>query len=80
MERGLTIPRLKILLDAYGARRRRELEQLWLVIRHAYGSEEDDPQSILPPLAHREHTATDDDDDGFDAVAMVRRARQHEGR
>lgn len=85
MESGLTIPRLKTLLEAYAARRRRELEQLWLVIRHAYGADENTPQSILPPLAEpgTADTAPDDPDDAdaFDPVAMVRRhSAQKEGR
>lgn len=79
---GLSIPRLKVLLDAHNVRRRRELTDLWLVIRHAQNSDENTPDSILPALTTAAHEVDDDgDEDGFDAVAMVRRSRQkNEGR
>ncbi len=76
MEAGLTIPRAQLLLEAYNTRRRRELEQLWLVIRHAYAGEQDNPQSILPAPPAGRAPAEHDDEDGFDAVAMVRRAQE----
>lgn len=71
-----------MLTDAYAARRRRELGQLWLVIRHAQNGDEDNPDAVLPPGPHDTAAELDDDDGdpGFDAVALVRRARQNEGR
>ncbi len=77
---GLSIPRIKVLMDAHTARRRRELSDLWLVIRHAQHSEESNPDSVLPGAVAAPTPADDDEDaDGF-ALSMVRRARQKEGR
>ncbi len=68
-------------MEAYRIRRRSELAQLWLVIRHAHNSEEDNPESVLPPIAPAQPDDEDDDElDDFDAIAMVRRARETKGR
>lgn len=60
------------LLGAYQERRRRELGDLWRVIAFA-NHDPEHPEAALPaePVQQAEP-----DEDGFDAVAMVRRSRE----